>query len=105
MFASLLLKRIKERKLREAASVCRFSANKTLWAVLAGFCLESGDLNILEDCYKATGHFDKLDQIDTLKNLENKNTKNAEVKMLANDKDAVDNVIKRGELLDSLKVR
>ena len=95
---------MKERKLREAASVCRFSANKTLWAVLGGFCLESGDLNILEECYKATGHFDKLDQIANLRNLENKNTKNAEVKMLSNDKEAVDSVIKRGELLESLKV-
>ena len=104
VFGNLLLKRIKERKLQEAASICRFSNEKHLWAVLGGYCLENGDLAILEECYKATGYFDKLAQIEIIKQSENKNTKNAEIKALGNDKEAQDHIIKRGETLESLKV-
>jgi len=104
VFANLVLKRIGQRKLREAASICRFSNERHLWAVLGGHCLETSDLSILEECYKATGYFDKIDQIERARTQENKNTKLAEVKILGNDLEAVDAIVKRGETLDSLKV-
>ena len=104
VFANLLLKRIKERKLHEAASICRFSNERHLWAVLGGYCLGNSDLAILEECYKATGYFDKIDQINAVRSQENQSTKLAEIKVLGNDREAGDAIIKRGDTLDSLKV-
>ena len=71
---------------------------------LGGYCLETSDLNILEECYKATGHFDKIDQINSIRADENKNTKLAEIKILGNDKIGGDTIIKQGDILSSLKV-
>ena len=39
VFANLVLKRILERKLIEAASVCRFANKSHLWAVLGRFTI------------------------------------------------------------------
>ena len=104
VLTALLLKRIKERKLSEAAAICRFVNERHMWALLAGFALESGDLNVMEECYKATGHFDKIEQIGVVRNRDHANTKAAEIKVLGNDQNAAEAIVKRGELLDSLMV-
>ena len=104
VLTGLLLKRMKERKLSEAAAICRFADERHMWALLAGFALESGDLNVMEECYKATGHFDKIAQIGLVRSRDNANTKAAEIKVLGNDQSAAETIVKRGELLDSLMV-
>ena len=105
VYAQLLLERIKQKKLQEAVSICRLTNQKYLWAVLGGYCLESGELNVMQECFSALGHVDKLEQINKIQNMDNKTSQITEIKLLGNDKDASKGLLKQASIFETIKVR
>ena len=105
VYAQLLLERIKQKKLHEAVSICRLTNQKYLWAVLGGYCLESGELNVMQECFSALGHVDKLEQINKIQNMDNKTSQITEIKLLGNDKDASKGLLKQASIFETIKVR
>ena len=105
VYAQLLLERIKQKKLQEAVSICRLTNQKYLWAVLGGYCLESGELNVMQECFSALGHVDKLEQINKIQNMDNKTSQITEIKLLGNDKDASRGLLKQASIFETIKVR
>ena len=104
IYAQLLLERIKQKKLQEAVSICRLTNQKYLWAVLGGYCLESGELNVMQECFSALGHVDKLEQINRIQNMDNKTSQITEIKLLGNDKDASKGLLKQASIFETIKV-
>jgi len=104
VYAQLLLERIKQKKLQEAVSICRLTNQKYLWAVLGGYCLESGELNVMQECFSALGHVDKLEQINKIQNMDNKTSQITEIKLLGNDKDASRGLLKQASIFETIKI-
>ena len=105
VYAQLLLERIQSRHLNEAVAICRMTTSEPyLWAVLAGYCLEAGELELLHQCCGALGHVDKLEQIERIKQINNKQQQAAEMRLLAADRDAAKMVQKSQPVLEQIRM-
>ena len=101
----LLLERIQSKHLKEAVAICRLAPLESyLWAVLGGYCLETGELDIMHECFGALGHVDKLEQIERIKSVTNKAHQAAELRLLAADSDAAKVVQKNQPTLEQIKM-
>ena len=99
------MERIQSRHLNEAVAICRMTTSEPyLWAVLAGYCLEAGELELLHQCCGALGHVDKLEQIERIKQINNKQQQAAEMRLLAADRDAAKMVQKSQPVLEQIRM-
>ena len=91
--------------MKEAVAICRLAPLESyLWAVLGGYCLETGELDIMHECFGALGHVDKLEQIERIKSVTNKAHQAAELRLLAADSDAAKVVQKNQPTLEQIKM-
>ncbi|CAG5105714.1 Oidioi.mRNA.OKI2018_I69.chr1.g2388.t1.cds [Oikopleura dioica] len=100
--ATLLIKAVKDRKLSEGLSICRFAADKSLWMTLSGFALEHNQTEVLAECYKALGKVDRVRQINRANETSDKTLQVIELKALGNEPETMDVLAKRSELTDTL---